>query len=91
MFKLINFVNVYFDDIYSSIIFNILFYQPIYTLIQFIEEICLLIISKDFRKLIKQQFIKRTQTTTVSTVFVTKVSPVLDKVLKTDQDEIEAK
>ena len=41
----------------TAVIFNIL-YNLGYTLIQFIEEICLFIISKDFRKLVKEQFFK---------------------------------
>jgi len=34
---------------------------------QFIEEPCLLIMSKEFRKLVKNQFVRNTQTNVVAT------------------------
>jgi len=40
-----------------------------------IEDMCLLIISKDFRKLVKNQFVRNTQTQAVATtVYVSQVS-----------------
>ena len=57
------------DDTFTATFFNNLYIISI-TVIQFIEEICLLSISKKFRKLVKKQFIKNTQTTTVNTIFV---------------------
>uniref|UniRef100_A0A915NYF4 G-protein coupled receptors family 1 profile domain-containing protein n=1 Tax=Meloidogyne floridensis TaxID=298350 RepID=A0A915NYF4_9BILA len=50
-------ITVIIQDTLPSIIINI-FYNVCYTLIQFIEEISLFIISKDFRKLVKEQFFK---------------------------------
>uniref|UniRef100_A0A1I8B0D0 G_PROTEIN_RECEP_F1_2 domain-containing protein n=1 Tax=Meloidogyne hapla TaxID=6305 RepID=A0A1I8B0D0_MELHA len=41
-----------------------------YVLIQCIEEICLFIMSKDFRKLVKNQFVRSTQTNAVATIHV---------------------
>jgi len=44
-------------------------------LVQCIEEICLCIMSKDFRKLVKSQFIRNTQTqAVVATVYVSQAS-----------------
>uniref|UniRef100_A0A915LI37 Transmembrane protein n=1 Tax=Meloidogyne javanica TaxID=6303 RepID=A0A915LI37_MELJA len=42
-------------------------YNSNYALIQCFEEICLCIMSKDFRKLVKDQFVKNTQTNAVAT------------------------
>ena len=54
----------------TAMIFNIL-YNLGYTLIQFIEEICLLFASKDFKKLVIQQFFKNNnQTSVVKTIIV---------------------
>uniref|UniRef100_A0A1I8C3F9 Transmembrane protein n=1 Tax=Meloidogyne hapla TaxID=6305 RepID=A0A1I8C3F9_MELHA len=50
-------------------------FNSYYVLIQCIEDICLFIISKDFRKLVKKQFLKNTQTNVVATrVYVTQNS-----------------
>ena len=57
----------------ESIIYLIFFiiFNGIYILIQCIEEICLLIMSKDFRKLVKKQFARNTPSTVVAaTVYV---------------------
>uniref|UniRef100_A0A915MEC9 Serpentine receptor class gamma n=1 Tax=Meloidogyne javanica TaxID=6303 RepID=A0A915MEC9_MELJA len=48
--------------ILSYVVFNANF-----ALINCIEEICLLIISKDFRKLVKNQFVRNNETTVVAT------------------------
>jgi len=62
------------DDTFVAILTTNFFMLSL-TLLQCIEEICLLIISRDFRKVVKSQFIKNTQTTTVATaVYVSPVS-----------------
>jgi len=68
--------HIVFTETYSAtLIYCIQFAAN--TLIQCIEEICLVIISKDFRKLVKSQFIKTTQThAVVATVYV---SPALNQ------------
>uniref|UniRef100_A0A1I8C3X9 G_PROTEIN_RECEP_F1_2 domain-containing protein n=1 Tax=Meloidogyne hapla TaxID=6305 RepID=A0A1I8C3X9_MELHA len=45
-----------------------------YLIIECIEEICLLIMSKEFRKLVKKQFIRNTQTNVVATIYVSQNS-----------------
>nr|CAD2153454.1 unnamed protein product [Meloidogyne enterolobii] len=52
-----------------SIIFAIYYalYNLNFVLMQFIEEPCLLIMSKEFRKLVKNQFVRNTQTNVVAT------------------------
>uniref|UniRef100_A0A1I8BJY0 G_PROTEIN_RECEP_F1_2 domain-containing protein n=1 Tax=Meloidogyne hapla TaxID=6305 RepID=A0A1I8BJY0_MELHA len=57
----INNSNNKFILISIGIIFNLSI-----TLLSFIEEICLVIISKDFRKLVKKQFVKDTQTNIIT-------------------------
>nr|CAD2195510.1 unnamed protein product [Meloidogyne enterolobii] len=55
------------DD--NSLIYIIVFaaFNSNYPLIQCFEEICLLVMSKDFRKLVRDQFFKSIQTNAVST------------------------
>uniref|UniRef100_A0A1I8BL20 G_PROTEIN_RECEP_F1_2 domain-containing protein n=1 Tax=Meloidogyne hapla TaxID=6305 RepID=A0A1I8BL20_MELHA len=56
------------DQTFAYIVAYILFNSN-FVLIQCFEEICLLIMSKEFQKLVKTQFIKNTQTNTVATTF----------------------
>nr|CAD2122738.1 unnamed protein product [Meloidogyne enterolobii] len=55
------------DD--QSILFSIIWaiFNSNYPLVQCIEEICLFIMSKDFRKLVKNHFVRNTQTHAVAT------------------------
>uniref|UniRef100_A0A915NNY8 G_PROTEIN_RECEP_F1_2 domain-containing protein n=1 Tax=Meloidogyne floridensis TaxID=298350 RepID=A0A915NNY8_9BILA len=55
------------DD--NSLIYIIVFaaFNSNYPLIQCFEEICLLVMSKDFRKLVRDQFFKSIQTNAVAT------------------------
>ncbi|KAL7079783.1 hypothetical protein ACQ4LE_001696 [Meloidogyne hapla] len=50
-------------------------YTTSYTILKCIEEICLLIISKDFRKLVKSQFVKNSQNNIVATTIFVSQSP----------------
>nr|CAD2129557.1 unnamed protein product [Meloidogyne enterolobii] len=64
------YVNTNMKNTLTAMIFNIL-YNLGYTLIQFIEEICLLFASKEFKKLVLKQFFKNNnQTSVVKTIIV---------------------
>jgi len=74
--------NIFYAYINSSTEEQTISYIIIYTLYNAnfivsmcIEDICLLIISKDFRKLVKNQFVRNNQTHAVATtVYVSQVS-----------------
>ena len=73
LYSLDDLINSYTEDTFPSTITSIL-YDASYTLLQCIEEICLLLCSEDFRKLVKKQFIKNKQTAVVNTKIVITVN-----------------
>nr|CAD2181892.1 unnamed protein product [Meloidogyne enterolobii] len=70
MYKLNIMIDASVQDTTTSIIVSAIFNTSL-TILQCIEEICLIIISEDFRLMIKNQFIKTSTTTKVSTNIVT--------------------
>uniref|UniRef100_A0A915NGG3 G-protein coupled receptors family 1 profile domain-containing protein n=1 Tax=Meloidogyne floridensis TaxID=298350 RepID=A0A915NGG3_9BILA len=70
MYKLNLTIDANVQDTTTSIIISALFNTSL-TILQCIEEICLIIISEDFRLMTKNQFIKTNTTTKVSTNIIT--------------------
>ncbi|KAL7079478.1 hypothetical protein ACQ4LE_000996 [Meloidogyne hapla] len=67
-------INMYNEDI-TFVIVTTALYTTSFTILQCIEEICLVIISKDFRKMVKSQFVRNTQTNVVArTIFIAQSS-----------------
>ncbi|KAL7079436.1 hypothetical protein ACQ4LE_001603 [Meloidogyne hapla] len=64
MYKLNVIIDGIVRDTITSIIISTLFNTSL-TILQCIEEFCLVIISKEFRIMVKSQFIKNTQTNVV--------------------------
>uniref|UniRef100_A0A1I8BBD7 G_PROTEIN_RECEP_F1_2 domain-containing protein n=1 Tax=Meloidogyne hapla TaxID=6305 RepID=A0A1I8BBD7_MELHA len=81
MFKLSVILNNYFRETTEFIIITAIFNTSL-NLIQCIEEICLFIISKDFRKLVKNQFFKNKQINVVGTAIMVTQNPQQAKIFK---------
>ncbi|KAL7079571.1 hypothetical protein ACQ4LE_001240 [Meloidogyne hapla] len=81
MYKLNMIIDENIQDTITSIIISTLFNTSL-TILQCIEEICLVIISKEFRLLVKSQFIKNIQTSVVGKAVILKKSSQQERMNK---------